>query len=323
MGFEDRGFGALRSSRAAVAPRLEFKPRGRSSKVDLRDHCAPVKDQGKLGSCNACAVTSALEFLMIRNRQPLVELSPLFVYYYGRKLAGVEREDAGLLCHHATAAVMAYGAAEERVWPYRIERFTDEPSQDAQDNARRFDAVQYARLSSGDEAKQSLDAGVPVLFGLDIPKPYYHALDAQARMPNLGTFDQHPMVGHTMLFVGYDDGDGAWLAQNSWGASFGERGFLRIPYELAARYTWNDELWAIGALERMERARLVGPSVTQAVADVQQNGASQMKDALAKLGREIARDIDQRVGEAKQSMRARLQANERELEARRKRDGGQ
>jgi len=322
-GFEDRGFGALRGATDIVAPRLEFKAAGRSTRADLRQWTSPIKDQGKLGSCNACAATSALEFLMVKQQQPVRALSPLYVYYFGRRLAGAENEDAGLMCHHATAAVMAYGACEERVWPYRIENFKQMPSHEAQQNAGRFDAVQYARLSSGDEAKMSLDAGVPVLFGLDIPKQYYYALDDRARMPKLGAFDHMPMTGHTMLIVGYDDEDRTWLAQNSWGAKFGEHGFVRIPYDVASRYTWNDELWAIGALERIERARLLGPSVEQAVADVQQNGPSQMKAALAKLGKEIAHDLDKRVGDAKLSMRERLQAQERELEARRKRDGGQ
>lgn len=321
-GFEDRGFGALRSARDVVAPRLEFKAGGRSSRADLRQWCSPIKDQGKLGSCNACAAVSALEFLMVKTQQPLRNLSPLYVYYFGRRMAGAENEDAGLLCHHATAAIMAHGACEEALWPYRIERFRDVPSHDAQHNAGRFDAVQYARLSSGEEAKLSLDAGVPVLFGLDIPKQYYHALGDRARMPKLGTFDHHPMTGHTMLFVGYDDADGSWLAQNSWGPQFGEQGFLRIPYDLAARYTWNDELWAIGALEHVPRARLLGASVPQAVADVQRNGASQMKEALAKLGKEIAQDLDKRIDDAKLSIRERLQKQERELEEKRKRDGG-
>jgi hypothetical protein len=320
-GFEDRGFGALRSARDVVAPRLEFKAGGRSSKADLRQWASPVKDQGKIGSCNACAAVSALEFLMVKTNQPRRDLSPLYVYYFGRKLAGAENEDAGLMCHHATAAVMAYGACEERVWPYRVEQFKQMPPLDAQENARRFDAVQYARLGSGDEAKMSLDAGVPVLFGLDIPKQYYHALDDRARMQKLGAFDHHPMTGHTMLIVGYDDEDRTWLAQNSWGPQFGEQGFVRIPYDVASRYTWNDELWAIGALERVERARLLGPSMQEAVADVQQNGVSQMKEALAKMGKEIARDLDKRVDDAKLSMRERMQAQEREIEARRKRDG--
>lgn len=313
-------FGALRSATAPLAPRLEFSTRGRESLVDLRRYCAPVEDQKTLPSCNACAVVSALEYLVIKSGKPHVDLSVLYVYWFARKLAGNERKKVGLLCHHATAAVMAYGVCEDRQWPYRIDKWDDEPSERAQGESTRFDAVQYARLASSDEAKVSLSQGVPVLFGFDIPGAYYDAAATSGVLPDVGAFDHLPMDGHTMLIVGYDDSDRTWLAQNSWGAGWGQRGYCRIPYDLAAKYTWNDELWAIGALEKMDRARLIGPSMQQAVQDTQQNAASQVDEALRKLGQEIGEELDKRVSDAKLSIRERLQAQERELEARRKKD---
>ena len=316
----DHGFGALRSATPVNAPRLEFQARGRESKVDLRQFCAPVEDQGPLGSCNACAVVSALEFLQIKSRRPLTHLSVLYVYYYGRKLAGNENKHTGLLCHHATAAVMAYGVCEDRLWPYRTDRFTQEPPERARKEAHRFDAVQYARLGTSDEAKLSLSSGVPVLFGLDIPAEYYHATREDGRMPPLGTFDHMPMTGHTMLVVGYDDETKTWLAQNSWGADWGQRGYVHMPYDLVSKYAWNDELWAIGALEQVDRAKLVGPTVHETVRETERNAVQQVNEALAKLGKEIRQDLEKRVDDAKLSIRERLQAQERELEAKRKRD---
>lgn len=313
-------FGALRSASTPLAPRLEFSERGRDAKVDLRRFCAPVEQQATLPSCNACAVVSALEFQVIKAGKPHVDLSVLYVYWFARKLAGNEYNKVGLMCHHATAAVMAYGVCEDRHWPYKIDRWDKEPLERAQADSTRFDAIQYARLASSDEAKVSLSEGVPVLFGLDIPGAYYDAAASTGLLPNVGLFDHHPMDGHTMLVVGYDDAEKTWLAQNSWGGAWGERGYCRIPYDLAAKYTWNDELWAIGALEKMDRARLVGPSVQQAVQDTQQNAVAQVDEALRKLGKEIGADLDKRVSDAKLSIRERLQAQERDLEAKRKKD---
>ena len=67
-----------------------------------------------------------MEFLQIKSGKPLTDLSVLYVYYYGRKLAGREKEHTGLLCHHATAAVMAYGVCMDKLWPYTDEPFQDE-----------------------------------------------------------------------------------------------------------------------------------------------------------------------------------------------------
>jgi hypothetical protein len=319
---EDRVFGALRSSTPALAPRMEFEARGRAGKVDLRRYCSPIEDQMTLGSCNACAVVGALEFLMNKNGMPFTDLSVLYVYYYGRKLGGKESEDAGLLCHHATAAVMAYGACEDKLWPYKVDRFDKEPPRQAQEEASRFDVVQYARLGTSDAAKMSLNAGVPVVFGFDIPRPYYDGAAGTGLMPAVGTFDREPMAGHAMLIVGYDDQEGTWLARNSWGEEFGDKGYCRIPYGLAEKYVWNDELWAIGALENIPAARLTGPSVAQAVQDVKQSGQQQMRDALSALGKEIREDLGRRLDTAKTSIRDRLRQQEEDLAKRRNREGG-
>ncbi|RYZ10686.1 MAG: hypothetical protein EON61_11430 [Alphaproteobacteria bacterium] len=314
---EDYGFGALRSATPAFAPRMEFGSGGHEPKVDLRKYCSPVQDQLTIGSCNACAIVGALEFQMLKGGRPLTPLSPLYVYYNGRKLAGMEKEDSGLLCHHATAAIMAYGACEEKRWPYRIEKFDREPPKECYDNSRTFETTQYARLSTPEEAKVALSQGMPIVFGFDIPRSYYTAAAKTGRMPREGTYDLESMSGHAMLIVGFDDHEGVWLARNSWGESFGEKGYCWIPYGLVNRYVWNDELWAIGSLEKVQTARLFGPTLQEAMRDVQQRGAQQAQDALKKLRGEIRDDLQQRTDDAKASMRDRLREQERQLEARR------
>ncbi|RYE02120.1 MAG: hypothetical protein EOP61_09365 [Sphingomonadales bacterium] len=317
---ENYGFGALRSATPAVAPRMEFAARGRETKVDLRNWCSPVQDQGTIGSCNACAIVGALEFQMIKGGRVLTPLSPLYVYYNGRKLAGMEQQDSGLLCHHATAAIMAYGACEETLWPYKAEKLKHEPPKECYDNSREFDTTQYARLGTSEEAKVALSQGMPIVFGFDIPRSYYTAAAATGQMPQDGTYDLDPMSGHAMLIVGFDDVKGMWLARNSWGEGFGEKGYLWIPYGLASRYVWNDELWAIGSLEKVQTARLLGPSVQQAVQDVQQRGMQQAQDALKHLRVEIQDELQKRTDDARTSMRDRLREQERQLEEKRKRD---
>jgi C1A family cysteine protease len=42
--------------------------------------------------------------------------------------------------------------------------------------------------------------------------------------------------------VGYDDGQGCWIAKNSWGTGFGESGFFRIAY---GQVGFDAEMWAI------------------------------------------------------------------------------
>jgi hypothetical protein len=44
--------------------------------------------------------------------------------------------------------------------------------------------------------------------------------------------------GHCVCLVGYDDGQGCWIAKNSWGGGWGDQGFVRIGYGECTIETW-------------------------------------------------------------------------------------
>src|SRR3989338_10715635 len=53
-------------------------------KVDLREGCPEVENQGALGSCTAQALAGNLEFLDKRSDSIYVDVSRLFIYYNER-----------------------------------------------------------------------------------------------------------------------------------------------------------------------------------------------------------------------------------------------
>jgi len=103
---------------------------------------------------------------------------------------------------------------------------------------------------------------------------------------------------------------------------FGEKGYLRIPYSLFDRHVWNDDIWAVGALEKMGQRTLIDGTVREVVEDAQRNGAAQTQSALKALGKEIGDDLKKRTDDAKLSIRERLLAQEKQLEEKRKKDEG-
>jgi len=317
---DEYNYGALRGAAPARAPTLSFRGAGRERKVDLRRYSSPIIDQQKLASCAACAGVSALEHLVLKKGEPLRRRSPMFVYFNARRISGRHTNTTGgLMVCHVTAGVMAWGVCAEDEWPYDIAKATHEPPKAAYDNAQGFDAIQYARLGSAEEAKVTINKGLPVIFGCNIGKGYYDAAARDGRMPQYGAIDGGQSVAHIMLAVGYDDDAQSWLVKNSWGERHGDKGYLHIPYGVLERHVWHEDLWVIGELEALDNARLEG-STSDAVADARRNGERDVAAAMRALGQDIRQDLEKRVDDARLSMRERLQAQERELEARRKKD---
>ena len=69
-------------------------PKKLPSKVDLREGCSRVEDQGQLGSCTANALVGNLEFLRKKAGHRVTNLSRLFIYYNEREMEGTISDDA-------------------------------------------------------------------------------------------------------------------------------------------------------------------------------------------------------------------------------------
>src|ERR1700683_3381323 len=65
------------------------------TKVDMRDRCPAVYDQGQLGSCTANAIGGAIEFDLIKEKAPVFVPSRLFIYYNERVIEGTVDSDSG------------------------------------------------------------------------------------------------------------------------------------------------------------------------------------------------------------------------------------
>jgi len=319
----DQLSGALKPMTPARAPRVEFKVGGREERVDLRAKFGPAVDQRGLNSCSSCATVAAVEYLLSEREKRWLPLSSLFVYYNARMLSANQSRNVPIFASHSPASLLAWGACGDVQWPYVEDKFDQEPSVEAYKVATLFEAVQYARLRTTEEIRVSLTQGIPAMFGSDIPRGYYDEARKTGRMPELGKAGGDPS-GHAMLIVGYDDRDKTWIVRNSHGADFGEKGYIHIPYSVFDKHVWDQDVWAIGALEQLGQRKLIDGTVREAIDDVRRNGAAQTMDALKALGVELREDFDKRLDTSKQSIRDRLREQENQLEARRKKgpDGG-
>ena len=296
-------------TRPTSAPTLAAPTIRLPDKVDLRAHCSPVEDQQQTNSCVANAVIGALEYHLLRSGRPLTDLSRLFVYFNARKLSDSTHLDQGSFIHHGMAAVLAYGACEAGLWPFNPGMVTMQPPGLCYDNARNYEAVQYARTPRGVPALTALANGLPVVFGMFAPGEYYDAAAKGGRMPRPDqVVPQKPPSGHAMLIVGYDMTERLYLVRNSWGGGWAEHGYCWIPFETIDAWSTEEDFWVFGALEEAKGFNLMGPSVSDSMksigvpSDLIEARAQRLSDLRGGLRQQLSGNLES----AKKDFRDRL-----------------
>lgn len=226
---------------------------------DLRDmgKVSAVKDQGVWGTCWAHSSASSAESDII-DAVPEVNLSEFhtsYMSYYGDDQIDSEYTDTDdVLNYGGSSYVVAnlwsqwYGPVLEKRLPYGdIDFFDDKTAvSDMQkqsdfhlenayllefdDQRRNFDELNAA-------VKQFIYSGNAVDVSFCSDSQYYNSVHSSYYTDRKSRF-----ANHAVTIVGWDDnfpaknfnseapGDGAWLVKNSWGADYGESGYIWISY---------------------------------------------------------------------------------------------
>ena len=231
--------------------------------VDLRDYCSPVEDQGQLGSCTAHAGVGLIEYYERRAFGRHLDASRLFLYKATRNLMKM-RGDTGAYLRTTMGAMVLFGVPPESYWPYTDDpsAFDREPTAFCYAFAQNFQTIKYFRhdppASAPDAVLHSLKTylsrGFPFIFGFSV----YNSIEQAETTGRIPFPSQRERLegGHAIMAVGYDDSleitnkfggvktKGALLIRNSWGTSWGERGYGWLPYEYVLRGLAED-FWSI------------------------------------------------------------------------------
>jgi C1A family cysteine protease len=213
-------------------------------RIDLRNFCPSVKDQGQIGSCVWNAYTSYLEYLAIKDNQPQIPFSRLFGYYNTRKIEGTLKEDAGCEIRDAIKVGAKLGVCPEITWPYDEDNLYDTPPEEAYKEALDYQILKYYKVTGLYEIQNAIAAGYPVIFGMRVYESFESDEVKQTGIVPVPRANEKEMGGHCTLLVGYDSSERMAIDMNSWGPNWGMHGFCKIPFEILESHLI-DDCWVI------------------------------------------------------------------------------
>jgi C1A family cysteine protease len=257
----DHVYGAPLAKLTATAPL--------PAKADLRRHCPPVYNQGHIGSCTANAIAAALEF--DRKKQKLTDFIPsrLFIYYNERAIEHSTGVDAGAMIRDGIKSVGKKGACPETEWTYDDTEADGEtgvwppgakpaqkPPKSCYTDAKKFQALNYQRVNRDlTQMKGCLADGFPFVFGFTVYRAFVTQEVANTGILNLpapgepGANADGSPAGHAVLAVGYNDKDQRFIVRNSWGKTWGIKGYFTMPYTYLLDGNLSDDFWTIRLVE--------------------------------------------------------------------------
>ncbi len=218
--------------------------------VDLRPHCPPVYDQGQLGSCTANAIAGAIQFEQIK--QSIQDFTPsrLFIYYNERALENTIDSDSGAQTRDGMKVVAKQGAPPETDWPYDTQEFTQKPPQIAFADGAKHRVLSYQRVSRVlNQFKGCLASGFPFVFGFTVYDAFESSAVAHSGHASMPQPGEQAVGGHAVLAVGYDDSEQWFIVRNSWGATWGIKGYFTLPYQYLMEPNLSDDFWTVRLVE--------------------------------------------------------------------------
>lgn len=221
-----------------------------AERVDLREWCSAVEDQGMIGSCTAHAGVGIIEYYERKCFGKHIQASRLFLYKVTRNLLKM-KGDTGAYLRTTIGAMVLFGVPPEKYWQYTDDenKFDAEPPAFCYAFAQNYQTIKYFRHDPPkaspetvlERIKLYLSNGHAAMFGFTVYSSIEEAQE-DGRIP-FPSENEKMLGGHAVVAVGYDDGIeiqnpyskkktvGAILIRNSWGIEWGEEGYGWLPYE--------------------------------------------------------------------------------------------
>lgn len=207
-----------------------------------------IFDQYWLGSCTAQALVAILQYIERRNSaiNAYHYLNTLFLYYKERELIGSVDYDSGAYIRDGLKVLASIGCCTASRHTTNVDHFTDPPKPEAYENAAEHKITSYHRIMKPEQLKQALYDGNLVAIGFEVYTSFESDVVARTGIVPMPDKSKETFLGgHAVAAYGYITFNGVEyiICRNSYGASWGDRGYFYLPMAFIGRYI--PDMWVI------------------------------------------------------------------------------
>ena len=222
-----------------------------SATVDLRPQMPPIYNQGAIGSCVDNALAAILQYDGMREGGDKNTPSRLFLYYNARTLQGDVNYDGGSSIHNAIRGADIYGYCDETLWPYITAKEFIKPSTSCYAAAKKYCIRDYHSVKQdASHIKSAIAGGNPVIFGFTVYASFETTAVATTGIVPMPKKGEKILGGHGVLAVGYSDPSQMYLCRNSWGTSWGIKGYFWMPYAYVNSNQLAGDFWVVNSVPK-------------------------------------------------------------------------
>jgi len=220
------------------------------------------------GNCTANAIGAGHQFGQIK--QSITSETPeaiaaaikasfvpsrLFVYYNERVMIGTVNEDSGAVLRDGLKSVAKEGVCPEDMWPYDISRFRQRPPEECYREALNHQVISYRAVPQNlEQMKGCLAEGYPFVFGFSVYESFESPAVAKTGIVPMPKMSESMLGGHAVIAVGYEDTKQWFIVRNSWGDTWGDKGYCYMPYAYLINPGLAADFWTIRLVEKDEQS---------------------------------------------------------------------
>lgn len=154
--------------------------------------------------------------------------------------------DAGAEIRDGIKSANKRGVGHETLWPYRIRKYRDRPSDAVYADARKFKALSYQRVEVNAAAlRQAIAMGHTPVIGVTLFESFESDDVAKSGMVPMPAKHEATVGGHCMYVVGYGQRPGTFTVRNSWAADWGDKGDCYFPAAYLGSTLYGSDYWIV------------------------------------------------------------------------------